>query len=939
MADAIVSIVVERLADLLIQEAISLHGVSKQVKQLQNELKLIQNLLKDADARQNENHSVRQWVADMRDVAYDAEDIIERYALKVGSRKESGGIQNVLKRFVRILREAKAIYQTSSEIGEITKRISTLSSRLQKYGIQSVLMEGGGPSSSSEKIREQRQTYGHAEYNVVGLKDSLKEVVACLTEEVKYKYRVVSICGMGGLGKTTLAGKVYNHQQVTSHFDCRAWVCISQQYRKSDVWKEVLISLISPSKEQRDEIERMGDGELVEKLCEIQRQKKCLVVLDDIWKVGAWYNLRAAFPTNDTNSRILLTSRNEALASKVDPSGHIHKLPFLNDEESWELFQYLALSRRSEECTIKENMKILGKEMVRYCKGLPLAITVLGGLLGSQQTLEEWNQVHRNVKSYIHQQDGLPIHEQDGLPISIVLGLSYDDLPSHLKLCFLYLGHFPEDFEIRRTMLIQMWVAEGLVYRMQHIGSNEETLEDVGERYLQELVQRCMVQVGQKSSFARIKTCRLHDLMRGFCVEKAKSENFLHLINIDHESNEEREAPIGEVRRVAISGGSSPMRHGFTLPSTSQKYFHLRSLLTFSVPLKEQSMLRNFKYLRVLNFVMTGRMGMDCPPEIESLIHLRFLSLRDTSIRSIPSLRNLKCLQTLDLRSRWNSVILPNDVFRNMEHLRHLYLPPDSRTGGKLQLPNASKLQTLVNIPVSICDVKDPTAGFDEFGKELMPSNVTFNCLHVLKIYVGSLDKKVAITPMVMSCPRIYQLRLVGKIEKLPEHDKISQHLAHLKLETTQLEEDPMLILEKLSNLKILHLADQAYTGNKMICSVRGFPQLQSLILTHLDWLEEWEVEEGSMPMLCHLKIDFCFNLRMVPDGLQFVGNLRKLEIVSMESSFKKRLGEGGEDFYKIRHVPSVELTHQSPSRARNYRDSNFSGSDSKIWFRVNPGG
>ncbi|KAG7994934.1 hypothetical protein I3843_01G083900 [Carya illinoinensis] len=346
------------------------------------------------------------------------------------------------------------------------------------------------------------------------------------------------------------------------------------------------------------------------------------------------------------------------------------------------------------------------------------------------------------------------------------------------------------------------------------------------------------------------------------------------------------------------------MRHGFALPSTSQKYFHLRSLLTFSVPLKKQSMLRNFKYLTVY-------MGMHFTPKINSLIHLRFLLIRDPIVRSISSLGNLKCLQTLDLRQIDLLGDVPNDVFRNMEHLRHLYLPQKSEIRGKLQLPNVSKLQTLVNIPVSICDVKDPTAGFDEFGKELMPSNVTFNCLHVLKISQHSLDKRVAITPMVMSCPHIYQLRLWGKIEKLPEHDKISQHLAKLKLDETHLEEDPMLILEKLPNLKILHLGS-AYTGKKMICSVRGFPQLETLILHSLHGLEEWEIEKGSMPKLYHLKIGFFHNLRMVPDGLQFVGNLQKLEIVSMDSSFVERLGEGGQDFYKIRHVPSVKVI--SPS-------------------------
>ncbi|KAG2724926.1 hypothetical protein I3760_01G041500 [Carya illinoinensis] len=677
---------------------------------------------------------VAQWVAHVRDVAYDVEDVIESYVLKVGSRK-GGGIQNVLKMFGCILVEAKAIDQTRSEIGEIMKRISTLNSSLQDYGIKLDSMDGGGPSSLSEKIREQRQTYAHVEHDhvVVGLEDNLKEtircleikVVACLTKEVKYKYRVDSICGMDGLGKTTLARKAYHYPQVKSHFNCHV--------------------------------------ELTTEICEMLCRNKCLVVLDDIWKVEDWNRLSAAFQLNDTNNKILLTSRNVDMALQVDPrQGHLHELKLLNDGNNRELLQNIAISWREE------------KEMVSYCKGLPLAVIVLRGLLATKRTLEEWKQVHRNVKSYPHQ------HKDPA--ISMVLALSYDDLPYHLKLCFLYLGHFPEDFEIQTKELIRMWMAKGLILQT---GSNKETLENVGEQYLKELVQRCMVQVGKKN----------------FCVDKALLENFLHIINVNHESNEEIEAPIGDVRRVAINSGSSdPMSFGFIFSSTFQKYFHLRDIIDF-------------------------------PPEIKSLIHLRFLSLRYTNVRSISSLKNLKCLQTLDLRSTLGDVNVPNDVFKNMEHLWHMYLPL-SEVSGKLQLPNASKLQTLVNIPIFICDVKDPTAGFDEYGKN-------FHIWH----------KRVDITPI-----------------KLPEHDKIYPHLAQLRFGETYLGEDPMLILENFHNLKILHPSRWAYIEKKMICFVRGFPQLQSLSLSHLDNLED------------HLKIGDCHNLVMVPDELQFVGNLQKFE-------------------------------------------------------------
>uniref|UniRef100_A0A2N9IR76 NB-ARC domain-containing protein n=1 Tax=Fagus sylvatica TaxID=28930 RepID=A0A2N9IR76_FAGSY len=115
-----------------------------------------------------------------------------------------------------------------------------------------------------------------------------------------------------------------------------------------------------------------------------------------------------------------------------------------------------------------------------------------------------------------------------------------------------------------------------------------------------------------------------------------------------------------------------------------------------------------------------------------------------------------------------------------------------------------------------------------------------------------------------------------------------------------------MATLEKLPNLKILHLLSRAFEGKNMVCSDRGFPQLQSLVLQHLLDLEEWRVEEGAMPSLCRLQIESCLSLRMIPDGLRFVTTLRELEIKRMRKTFKDRVDKGGEDFCKVEHMSSL---------------------------------
>jgi Leucine-rich repeat (LRR) protein len=539
-------------------------------------------------------------------------------------------------------------------------------------------------------------------------------------------------------------------------------------------------------------------------------------------------------------------------------------------------------------------MESLGNEMLKYCGGLPLAITVLGGLLAAKHTQEEWDDVHRHVKLYLNVQEGLQFNKDK------VLALSYNELPCHLKPCFLYLGHFPEDFEISTKELVRMWMAEGFIQKIQHERGREDTMEDVGERYLRELMQRCMVLVGKICSLGEIKTCRIHDLMRDFCVSKAQEENFLQISG----------AHIGKIRRLAIYVESDDDYHKMKEIKFNE-HPYLRSLLYFwpsDLPFKE-SHFKKFKLLRVLNLEDFDDYSITLPKDIGCLIHLRFLSLKDSIVRNVPSsMGNLRCLQTLDLRYRFgdDDVRVPN-VFKYMEQLRHLYLPRNYKVYEKLELGNLFHLQTLVNVwpkrirlPTSFTfnrlRVLSVGSVYDESGRDIIEK------LNVRSYFEGSPD----IIQIVSSCPHIYKLRLEDKIKKLPEVHQFSSNLAKLTLQGTQLEEDPMATLEKLPNLKILRLLCRAFEGKNIVCSKTGFPQLQSLVLSELFNLEEWRVEEGAMPSLCRLRINECDSLRRIPDGLRFVTTLQELEIKSMQKTFKDRVDKGGEDFCKVQHVPSL---------------------------------
>ncbi|KAJ0965215.1 hypothetical protein J5N97_026353 [Dioscorea zingiberensis] len=914
MAESIVSLAVTKLGALIAQEIVYLREVGDQLHSLRDELQWMQAFLKDADdSIKGGNERAKLWVNQVRDVAYDAQDIIDTYIYKIHQqrRRPIGHLSSTLTKCITCTSQLTILHELGNQIANVKKRAEEISANKSKYGIESV-----GGTSSNISIITTTMSFNRKQYQldveeavVVGFDKHVKTLVKLLiTAENQGSHdqrrAVISIVGMGGLGKSTLAKKVCSNPDVKPHFTCQALVYVSQVFRAREILERIAKCAMAMSEEKMKEL---SQEKLKEKICEYLKGKRYLFVLDDVWTRDAWDVIKDVLPEEMNGSRVLLTTRNVEVGVHADRQSPLFKLQNLGEDESWDLFCKKAIHPTNSNCP--SYLESIGKEMVAKCGGLPLAIVVLGGLVSrKEQTVEEWRKVLKSLKWQLQEGEDR---------ITPILDLSYHHLPYYLKPCFLYFAVYPEDLFISADSIIRLWIAEGFVQPR-----DEETLEEVAEDYLQELVQRSLIKVVEKNSIGGWVFYQIHDLILDLSISQAKVENFLHV-----PKNSEEENILHKTRRLALNGQEmssyiAARKYSTNSPTSS----NMRTIICTDMEVRTSEMvgfLHIMKLLRVLNLRGTGIKKL--PSDIGKLIHLRYLGLNRTEIKTLPSsIAELTNLQTLIMPKNENNV-LPCGIWKMGSNIRHLLGHMISIKGAPSVDQSLPNLQTLSSVEVgpwllsglekmtslrklSLLDVTDTYAEplLDCLGKLDNLNHLSWSAS------LGNIVPSSLLSTSQSPHRRHLQLQevsLFGRIERLPESNHMNACITRLTLRESRLEEDPLVTLGKLGNLQFLRLHFTAFVGEEMVCLERGFPQLKLLVLDGLHSLKRWNIEDQAMPKLRHMFLRDCYKLVMLPDGLERITSLQELTVSFMPPWFMQRLRvDEGEDWGKIRHIPSVTI-------------------------------
>ncbi|KAI4974482.1 hypothetical protein ZWY2020_047762 [Hordeum vulgare] len=928
MARSIMVGAISKAASAAADEMSLLMGVRKDIWFIKDELETMQAFLEAAEVMKEKDMLLKVWAKQVRDLSYNIEDCLAEFMVHVASQSKS-----------RKMMKLKDRHRIAIQIRDLKSRVEEVSSRNTRYNLidkNQVTTTVDERYSCMEDIRNQSGS-NIDETELVGFSKPKQELINLIdVDAINSPAQVVCVVGMGGLGKTTLTRKVYESMKS---FSCCAWIIVSQSFVRMEFLKVMIKELFGIEALKKQLEGNVGtEVNLATYLREKLLEKRYFVVLDDLWNIDDWNWMKSViFPSiNNKGSRIMVTTRDLALAENctLGPSSSlIYRHEPLETNDAINLL--LRKTRKSEEEMKKDgNMRKIVTKIVKKSGQLPLAILTIGGMLATRG-VDEWESIYNQIPSELEQNRSLEAMRR-------MVTLSYNHLPSHLKSCFLYLGIFPEDFEIQRRRLVERWIAEGFVIVRDGLSA-----EEVGNSYFNDLINRSMIQPSTVNIEGIVKSCRVHDIVRDVMIAISRDENFACVAGNNLTSVVDKTfrhvayhgimrqnigIDWGHVRSLTVFGerslGPSP-----SVCSPDMRMLRALDLenAQFQVTQKDISNIGLLRHLKYLNFSdPPGYSSIyKLPRSIGELQGLRTLNIGRSYITELPteisklkSLHSLRCTRKwsykwfdLDDRkeclvntlcmpvlfqvtplveradvvaelhmawsSRWSEsygVRVPKGIGKLTE-LQILELVDISRTSGKA----INELGELVQLRKLRVETKGATK---QKCKLLCDAIQKLACLRSLEV-VGSLEwLHVVSSPP----PLLRSLKLHGCLGEIPDWVGSLMHLVKLHLWRSVIKEEGkiMEIIGPLPNLMHLRLGYNSYVGEKLAFKTGAFPKLKKLDIWELEEVRELIFEEGTSPQLGKIEIGSC----RLESGINSIEHLASLKEIWLKwDSTVARLG------------------------------------------------